>query len=106
MRNQWRPLIVVVVNFVIGALVSQGFIDSSQQNEVADLIAEIVGYGIILITSVFTLVHTFKRQKGAAQQPQAVEQTVKTEVHTTPVFTQQPPMEADLPSGTPPVSNE
>lgn len=105
MRNQWRPLIVVVVNFVVGALVSQGFVDSSQQNEIADLIAEIVGYGIIFITSLATLIHTFRKPKGTVQQQPVVEQTVKTEVHTAPVFTEQPPMDTSLPSGTPPVTN-
>lgn len=103
--NPWRPLIVVVANFVVGYMVSQGFVDSSQKNEVAELIAEIAGYGIIFVTSVATLIHTFKRPHQPQLKQPIVEQIVKTDVQTKPIFTEQSPVEASLPSGTPPITN-
>lgn len=106
LMGSWKPLAIVIANLVVGILVSQGFVDSASRDEVANLIAEIVGYLIILATSIATLIHAFRRPQNVAGQQPTVTQTVKTEIENVPVSTPQQPMEASLPSGTPPVINE
>lgn len=93
----WKPLIVFFLNFLVGWFVSQGLVDPNNHDFLVNTLAEVVGYGIILITSISSIVHVFKHPHTKVAPAAGVTQTVKTETETTAVFTDQPN------PGTPPI---
>jgi len=56
----WRPIVVFILNFFVGALVANGIVPASHQDEVVRILSDIVGYLIILFTSIAALIHALK----------------------------------------------
>lgn len=99
--NTWRPILLLVLNFVVGWLVSHGVVDQTQHSDIVTMLADVVGYGIIFFTSIATVWHALKHPLHAQPVPQvptlpqvpeqtAFPTTVKTEVKTEQIFTPSP----------------
>jgi len=97
----WRPLLIFVANFLAGWLITRGFIDPADHNEIAQVIADTLGYFILGVTSVASLYHALKHPNGVKPQQPVVQQTTtitesKQEQVVTEGFSQDP--------GTPPLT--
>lgn len=56
----WRPVIIFILNFIIGAGVAWGIVPVEHKDWLVESLAEIVGYVIILITSIAAIIHALK----------------------------------------------
>lgn len=63
MRGVRNPLLLIVLNYVVGAMVAQGVIEPGAHNDIVNLLADILGYGIIVLTSIVSVVKIY-RHKG------------------------------------------
>lgn len=59
--NGWRPLIVYVLNILVGVGVTQGHVDPAQKDYLVESLADVVGLAIVLASSIAAIVHTFKK---------------------------------------------
>lgn len=55
-----NPLLIIVLNFLVGFLISQGWASPEQKDDLVNAFAEVIGIALIFITSIFSLVHTWK----------------------------------------------
>lgn len=104
LMNSWRPFIVILLNFVIGYLVSQGVVQPESHDQLVTVLSDVVGYGIIIFTSVASIIHLFKHPHGVENPQPVVSSVVKTETQTRQVFTEAPVGGVEDP-GTPPPLN-
>lgn len=74
MRTFRNPVLVLVLNYVVGFMVAQGLVQPSDQNQVVEILAEIVGYTIILLTSVVSLQKVVKHK-----HPDEIQETITVE---------------------------
>lgn len=91
----YRPILVLILNFIIGAAVTQGFVPLENKDQVIEMLADIVGYTIILMTSIAGVVHVLKKPHVTIPASPIIEQT-KT-IQSVPVSPSQEPN-----AGTPP----
>lgn len=59
MNEGRNPLVILVLNFLVGVLVSKGIIEASVHNEVVELLSQLVGLLIIGATTVVSLHKVF-----------------------------------------------
>ena len=86
-------------------MVAQGHVDAGSQDQVVNAIADVVGIGIIFITSLFSLVQVLRdRMSHVKTTPTQTTVTVETKP-ATEVFTETPVIEVVDQPGTPPVEN-
>lgn len=57
MQSNRNPILVLILNFAVGALVAHGVVDPSQQNDLVNSFAEFIGLLIITATSAVSLYH-------------------------------------------------
>jgi hypothetical protein len=84
----WRPLLIFIANFITGWLLTQGYIDPADHDTTAQLIADVLGYFILGITSIFSLVHAFKKPHDTQKAKPVIQQPVATEPKNDQIFTQ------------------
>jgi hypothetical protein len=84
-----NPIMIVMLNYIVGILISQGFVTPDAAPELVNMVADVVGLFIILATSLYSLFKYFQTHKPFVPPP---------------VITPNPPVESetDNPSGLPP----
>jgi hypothetical protein len=98
LMNTWRPILVFLLNFVVGILVTQGVIPTNGQDQLVKDLADALGYLIIFITSVAAIYHTLKHPHPLTTPSPVASTPVKSQPEVTPVFTPT----AEVNAGTPP----
>jgi hypothetical protein len=100
-----NPAMIVILNFIVGIMVSNGLVPGEHKDYLVETLSEIVGLLIILATSIYSLVHYFKIHK-LSLSPQKPQELVSAPSPTPPVV-ETPVVETPLevrenPSGLPP----
>lgn len=70
MRPGKNPILVLILNFIVGIAVSHNLVSAEHQDYYVEAISEIVGYGIIIGTSIVSLYQVWKTNHNSVAVPQ------------------------------------
>lgn len=83
----WRPIAILILNFIVGIAVSHGIVDAASKDEIVTILTDVIGNIIILITSIAAIIHILKRphdMSPVAPKPSIPEASPQKPVETTP----------------------
>lgn len=83
-----NPILILILNFIVGALVTHGLIDPMIQDDVVSGAAEIIGLLIVAGTSAVSLWHLIHQRK--LESKVTLQQTQVTQTTTTTPVVEQP----------------
>jgi hypothetical protein len=95
----WRPVIIFILNFIVGGLVSQGIVPVEHKDMLIESLSEIIGYAIILVTTTASLYHALKHpiSKPVVAQNTTVVSPDKNVINSdTPPFSPIPPEQKNI----------
>jgi len=90
-----NPIILILLNFVVGAMVSQGIIEPNNHNTVVEYAAEIVGLVIILLTTIVSLMKVVKHKNPEEMAHEG--SAMQTQMPTSPTILNQPSIQINPP---------
>lgn len=54
--NRFRnPVVLLIVNFIVGALVAHGVVEPTEHSTAVEMLSEVLGLGIVFLTSIVSL---------------------------------------------------
>ncbi len=62
-----RVILLFIMNFIVGWLVSQGYVPIEHADQLSQQLVDATGYLLIFLTSVTTIIHSFHKPHPTAQ---------------------------------------
>lgn len=62
MNTMRNPLLLIILNYLVGAMVARGVIEPNDHNSVVEMLADVVGLAIILLTTLVSLFKVIKHR--------------------------------------------